>query len=78
MLEEIQQGIITRCNLTGGLIYSYITGELLKDTEGSRDVHRGEYQSQQTKWLLVGTGSDEVTLKDAQDDTCDSPGRPRR
>jgi hypothetical protein len=30
MLEEIEEGIITRRYLTSGLKYSYITGERLK------------------------------------------------
>ena len=36
MLEEVQEGIVTRRNLAGGLAYPHITGELREgDIEGT-------------------------------------------
>ena len=76
MLKEIREGVIARRNVTGGLAWSYITGELWK--ENPRDALQGEYRSQQTKFLPEGKESDEVTLKGPLDRTCDLQGRPPR
>jgi hypothetical protein len=60
-LEQLENSIVTGCNPTGSLVYSFITGRPLKTC--GRDVQQGEYRYQQTMRLLVERGSDGVTVK---------------